>query len=62
MEIAATSVLAIRDALIRGNVQEAYHELRMAVDGDCTIALETGEHWTAVEAEAALFGPTEPKG
>jgi hypothetical protein len=46
-------LLAIRDALVMQDVDEAYHQLRLLADADCAIALATGEHWT--EWERAAF-------
>lgn len=39
-------LLAIRDALVAGDSNEAYHQLRMAADPDCKNALRyQGDHW-----------------
>jgi hypothetical protein len=40
------ALLAIRDALVEGDPQEAYHQLRMIADPDCKVSLANrGDHW-----------------
>lgn len=48
----AADLLAVRNALIAGDLNEAYHQLRTMADGDCTVYLKTGDHWTEWEHTA----------
>ncbi len=52
MQIPGSAVLAIRDALLVGDAEEAYHMLRMAVDPACEIYKARGDHWREAEDEA----------
>jgi hypothetical protein len=49
VSVKAADLLAVRNALIAGDINEAYHQLRMMADPSCDIALHTGDHWTEWE-------------
>lgn len=52
-------LLAIRDALVAGDSNEAYHQLRMACDPECVNALKFGgNHWRPWEDIAAAVPRT----
>lgn len=54
MDISAQSLLAIRDAMVANDVNEAYFQLLHAVDPDAKIAFRNrGNHWFELEAAAA---------
>lgn len=55
----AADLLSVRNALIAGDVDEAYHQLRMLADPTGSVQLQTGDHWTQWEkiAEAAKQTP-----
>lgn len=58
IEVSARRLLALREALIERDLDEAYHQLRMAVDPNCDVYSRTrsgkgiGEHWTDLESAA----------
>lgn len=46
-------LLAIRDALVADDKDEAFHQLRMAADPECKNFLRYHDHWTPWEDIAA---------
>ncbi len=64
VQVKAYQLLAIREALVIGDQQEAYHILRMMADEDCRHSLERGNHWheweRIAETEQRTPAPTEP--
>lgn len=53
VEVAVSSLLAIRDALITEDYHEAYHQLRLIADPDCEHALAERNHWIEWEHMAS---------
>lgn len=59
--VPAARIVYVRDALVMGDYDEAYHQLRMMVDPECAVYERTKDHWSDVEAvlSAAPQPPTE---
>lgn len=53
MQVKASALIAIRDALIAEDIQEAYHQLRMIVDPNNDVWLAEHNHWAELEREAS---------
>jgi hypothetical protein len=60
--VPAERVIACRDALIDGDRDEAYHQLRMMVDPECEVHRRTGDHWSDVSALASTPAPVGTAG
>lgn len=53
VQVKAAALLAIRDALIVEDYNEAYHQLRLIADPECEHALAERNHWIKWETMAA---------
>lgn len=56
----ATALMAIHDALVGGENDEAFHILRMMADSDCKVFLRERDHFAQWKA-IAEFSPPLPR-